>query len=243
LEKFAGMNDITSANRHTDIIFQHSVTTEQIHQIKSRILDMAARCIDLNNRNRQMFYLRDLEDDPIQFARDFTSILYYGNFPSGDNWTVADILAWKWSEMTGKYIGCQFWSNDARTLFLQKMDGIEYYTIDYAQNVACNLARRNPDINKKITHEHVFPRSLFCQELQKLFRDTVPERNKIKTLFSRLAIGCVVLESEHRKMKDSSPNRVNPWRRYEGITLVENPNWPKEHQTLIDQAKLQIAPA
>jgi hypothetical protein len=58
--------------------------------------------------------------DPAHYHRLRTIIsphLYYKSFNLREKQILANELIWKWTEATGKYIGCQFWSVEAQDLF------------------------------------------------------------------------------------------------------------------------------
>jgi hypothetical protein len=63
--------------------------------------------------------------------------------------------------------------------------------------------------------------------------------DQVEKVIERLAIGCVVLESEHPPRK-ALFDENNPWLRYKqaNIALVKNPNWPTQHRKLIKAAGL-----
>ena len=62
----------------------------------------------------------------------------------------------------------------------------------------------------------------------------------LERLFSRLAVGCVVLEREHPG--PSAGDEENPWRRYAqaGIALARQPALVIEHKNLIEEAGVRV---
>jgi hypothetical protein len=154
------------------------------------------------------------------------------------------VLAWKWSETTGKFIGCPFWSLSAKTVFDHEIALLHDPSLEDAWKLSQSLGQKIRKIDQQLTHEHVFPKRFFCEILRNYQPTGIQDINALRALFSRLAIGCVVLESEHPPHAPNAwANRDNPWRRYQGITLVENPAWPEEHKLLIARAGLQIVPS
>jgi len=174
-----------------------------------------------------------------QYRSYFNSVLYCKSFAPAARRTIADELAWKWSETTGKFIGCPFWSVGAKNLFDREVTKYHTRSLQDAWTLAECLASNARNHDQQITHEHVFPKQHFCTIL---ISEGTDNMNELRDLFYGLSIGCVVLESEHRQMPNKA-NRDNPWRRYEGIiTLVENPAWPEKQKRLIAEAKLQVMP-
>lgn len=208
-------------------VFQYHATPSQIGIIKSRILDLASQCIIRNSVGGEFPYINDpTEKLGIKYANDFRAILYYGSFSPHKKRTIADELTWKWSETTGKFIGCPFWSLDAKSMFDREMDKLSNPYLQDAWKLADCLSVSSRNHNQQLTHEHVFPRQWFCKILSS---ENINDRNELESLFSRLAVGCVVLESEHRRMPNTN-NRNNPWKRYQGIiTLAKNPATGGEH--------------
>jgi len=146
-------------------------------------------------------------------------------------------LIWKHSELTGKYCGCQFWSVSAKRLFdtklLELVDGRPPTSTD-ASDVACFLSKKIHG-EKQLVHEHVFPRA----ELRALLgREVRLDYQYVAETIERLAVGCVVLENEHKLVNRTKGDSINPWRRYGGkIKLFENENWPISHPSHLELIK------
>jgi hypothetical protein len=231
-------------------IFQCHASPPQIKTIRDRILLLADQCKNRRGMNKDFPHITDMAISlSAQYISDFNSVLYSGlPFKRRKKLTIADELTWKWTELTGKFVGCQFWSLGAARLFNDELKNkYNNPSLEDGWTLAGRLDdRRGPDGRRRpddqiITHEHVFPIKFFRGIL------SAPERareiNELRQLFSRFAIGCVVLQSEHPS--NCPYDRDNPWRRYrdKGITLAENPNWPDEHKDLIRLAELQAVPA
>jgi hypothetical protein len=217
-------------------VFQHHATPSQIDTMRGRILTLADQCINRHGVDTNFPNINDVAESLSDESRyKFNSVLYCQTFAPAKKRTIADELAWKWSETTGKFIGCPFWSLDAKDLFDRELTK-STTTLQDAWTLAYHLASNARSHNQQITHEHVFPKRRFCEILFSM--RTPVALNELRGLFSHLAVGCVVLESEHPS--NHLANRDNPWRRYEGITLVENLGWPEEHKRLIEQAGLQV---
>jgi len=151
-------------------------------------------------------------------------------------------LIWKYTELTGKYCGCQYWSVAAKSLFDQDRNSSPMK--DRYQLAKCLCDRKLID-NNRFEHEHVFPIKRGCENfvdyLSGLSKSSI-SHNEIKALLDRLAVGCVVTGSEHKKVHKIPGNFENPWLRYEGkIQLVPNPNWQPPQIALIKQARLVLA--
>jgi benzodiazapine receptor len=167
--------------------------------------------------------------------------LYYGAYAPRAGKSVyasLDELHWKYSEVTGKYCGCQFWSERAKLLFesslLEHVNG-KTPTLKDAKGVAKFLSTKARK-EFQLVHEHVFPRA----ELRKLLdRESSLGSQLVAETVQRLAIGCVVLECEHRLVNKTKGDSINPWRRYTGkIRLCPNQNWSASHLELIKDAGL-----
>ena len=208
-------------------VFQHH-TDNNIENVRKKIIEMICRCLE----SRQ----------PIA---TFSLPLYcksYNLRGSKDVRATLDELAWKRSELTGKFVGCQFWSAKAKSLLDQRlaecMKG-RAPTLDDAWQVADWLSKQNAEIDQKLTHEHVFPRADLLRLLQELNAPITADL--VETLIERLAVGCVVSEREHRTL-DRRGDTDNPWRRYARarIAMAYNPFWPAEHKSLIESAGLKV---
>ena len=151
-----------------------------------------------------------------------------------------DALLWKYSELTGKYCGCQFWSDGAKSLFERKLpehlNGRPSTSRD-ARRVAACLSKKTQGGNQ-LVHEHVFPRAELRTKL--LLDREIPNGSQyLAATIERLAVGCVVLGSEHDLVNRAKGDGINPWRRYKGkIKLFKNQNWPTSHMGLIRDAEL-----
>jgi hypothetical protein len=159
-------------------------------------------------------------------------------------------LAWKRSELTGKFIGCPFWSVGAYHLFAtciarQGIDNVKdaERLIDILQS---KKEYEDPDrttkidllFNLRITHEHVFPRKSFVTKICKEWRNE--SEKKLLDRFDTYAVGFVVLESEHISLGEAILD--NPWQRYaDKIFLLPPPSWIKDEPW--GQQHLQFARA
>lgn len=211
-------------------VFQYQ-TEVNIENVRKSLGDLVRQCLE--------------SGEPLTKTKFDEKIpkLHYGSYPqrAGKDMNASlDALHWKYSELTGKYCGCQFWSEGAKRLFEGKL-------LEYANGraPAPNDAGRVANfLSKKIhgeyqlVHEHVFPRA----ELRKrmlLDRDALLASGRLAETLERIAIGCIVLESEHKLLKNRECDYDNPWRRYTGkIRLVENQNWPASQRELIAAAGL-----
>ena len=144
---------------------------------------------------------------------------------------LANELIWKWTEATGKYLGCQFWSLKAKELLDREVAS----SADPKEVVKTLQSKIRRD-DAKITHEHVYPIKDMTLWLD--MRREKLDRDEIRSHLERLCVGCVVLESEHKKMGGS--DHTNPWLRYKeaGIALAANPAWPNVQKRLIEEAGL-----
>lgn len=159
-----------------------------------------------------------------EMREKYRRILQYGGFSPGKR-PLANELIWKWTEATGKYVGCQFWSTGAKSVFDQEVVrsvGAWPITATQAKTLEKELSSKSRQDGIKLTHEHVYP----IKDIKRLFPSTRSlTREEIRELLERQCVSCVLLESEHpRRVRGTSPNS---WLRYKnaGIRLADNPTW------------------
>jgi hypothetical protein len=227
-------------------VFQH--TAENTEKLRETIIDDVLQCIKNAEHHGAHPLLGDLRMDmgeevygqlKDKYDNKCDPLLYYRSFSLG-GLTLLDGLSWKWTEATGKYIGCQFWSNGAKALVDDERNryGKELYLKEDAWKIAAGFSQRDRlPKSSRITHEHVYPR----KDFKRLpFHAPNQSRDTIRALFDRLCIGCVVLESEHPRKCLDPANPENPWLRYAhaGIKLADNPEWPLLQREMIEEAGL-----
>ena len=214
----------------SDCVFQYQAEIS-IENVRKSLVDMIRQCLESGGPITKAEFDRTIPE------------LHYGTYPlrAGKNIdTSLDALLWKYSELTGKYCGCQFWSEGAKRLFEEKLSehaNGRKPTPDDARRVAAILSKKIRG-EQQLVHEHVFPRA----ELRKRLlsdRDTLLASGLLAVTLERIAIGCIVLRSEDRLLKNRDRDYDNPWRRYTGrIKLAENKYWPIPHRELIAAAEL-----
>lgn len=143
---------------------------------------------------------------------------YYDKFCAKVMAELFSIFFWKYTEASGKYAGCCYWSVRA------------------ASRVAKDIPLR---------HEHLVPRKILIDMFFKLRED---ELHKIEELFRRYCIGVVVTAEEDRllnkagfKQKMPADNWLeNPWVRYAHveIKIARNPRIPAEMYGLLERMQL-----
>ncbi len=210
IQKSHQMGRISSARVRRDIpfkgVFQCHANASQIDAIKEKILDLANQCIVRHGVNANLPYIDDgTRKLDHEYRRAFTAMLYCDSFaprdrksPTGWSGTIADILAWKWSEATGKLIGCPFWSVAAKDLFDREKSKRPVPWLEDAWRLAKRLNAKRlygqpRDRTERLVHEHVFPKKFFCKHLLELQKG-ICDIDKLRGIFSRLAVACVVLE-------------------------------------------------
>jgi hypothetical protein len=145
-------------------------------------------------------------------------------------------VSWKWSELTGKYAGCQFWTSEALRVasgFVSQMNG---GSLKKSLEEASRLRH-----DESIQHEHVFPREAWIARMTPLVgRGEPPSESELEALLDRLCIGCVVTRAEHSEVDRRMGIFENPWLRYgsSSIRLVPNPAWTEPHVSWIRAAGL-----
>jgi hypothetical protein len=153
--------------------------------------------------------------------------------------TLSNELIWKWTEATGKYVGCQFWSIEAKSLFDAEVEvcGGWPITSKVKKTIEAKLQGKGPVPDRKLTHEHVYP----IKDMKILLSNLEsPDAARVLEHFDRQCVSCVVLESEHKKVMKARGVDGNPWHRYRDaqILLAENPAWPQMQRALISAAGL-----
>jgi len=129
---------------------------------------------------------------------------------------------WKYSEAFGKTRGNAFWSQRALNHFLAGGS------------------------SKELRHEHVFPQNQLIEMMREL---EDPDDSDIQQLFSKYAIGVVLLKDEDtllaaagRKLVSVEGGLLNPWLRYDlgtqRIIVVEHEGIPSWHAARLHEAKL-----
>jgi hypothetical protein len=218
-------------------IFQHDADSQKSRRLLMAIYDCVYRCVTLRV--------------PIEEGEFPSDLLYCKSYNlrgnRNDPRNTLDELIWKRSEITGKFIGCPFWSVAAKALFekerTKSMSGQSASLFD-AERIAesLNKVKGTEGLERphsaRLMHEHVFPRDHLIRELQNL--GTSAKREPLEKLIERLAVGCVILKSEDSLLRQRDGDPKNPWQRYRTgkITLVDNPAWPAEHRKMIFDADL-----
>jgi hypothetical protein len=171
-----------------------------------------------------------------QMRRKYQNLLHYGVFSLPAKRAAVNELIWKWTEATGKYVGCQFWSVGAHLLFdsaVRECGGWPI-TAKTARRIEQTLSEWSRAVECRLTHEHVYP----IKDMKRwLGARTNPTREDFRIHLERQCVSCVLLESEHDR---SEGNDANPWLRYKkaGIRLVSNPAWPDAQRAWIMEADL-----
>lgn len=142
--------------------------------------------------------------------------------------------SWLWSERTGKYSGCAFWSTAAAEDY-RELARDNPATTPHGLDL---LAQRITRGLLQLQHEHVFPR----QDLKRRVNPTLGQARSHEEawdLLDRYCQGCVVTREEHLRLP-AHGHPSNPWMRYRGlgIRLVDNPAWSERHRGWITEAAL-----
>ncbi len=147
------------------------------------------------------------------------------------------------TEATGKFVGCQFWSNEAKNFFngvLTKRYG-DKPTFNDAWNLAKELSSTKYG-RRALNHEHVFPIMKLREILlnPSAFRHFTSSLAHLEKFFERAVVGCVLLKGEHEEIHSSLEDSENPWMRYQdsSIKLVPNPIWTDAQRKLVVDANL-----
>ena len=149
-----------------------------------------------------------------------------------------DQCAWKWSEVTGKYVGCAYWSVEAARSFLDFRSGALQTSLWKAGRSAAKRRRGA----RQLQHDHVFPRRNWFDLMSPLVGDEYRLRDcDIRNSLEHYCIGCVVTREEHGRLNCEEGDQINPWRRYAraGVRLINNPEWPDQHRRWIHEAMVE----
>jgi hypothetical protein len=217
-------------------IFDHDADRNMVEALRAAVVE------DLHalhsNTNFGSMTAADLDPEAYGAMRDkYRRILHYGVFSLPGKRAVANELIWKWTEATGKYVGCQFWSIGAKSVFDQEVQSAKGWpiTVRLARMLERKLSKKSRPNAIKLTHEHVYP----IKEIKLLLasKDN-PTKEEIRELLERQCMSCVLLESEHDR---SAGHDSNPWLRYKkvgDIRLANNPAWLESQRKAIIQAGL-----
>jgi hypothetical protein len=173
----------------------------------------------------------------MEMREKYHRILHYGVFSLPGKRKLANELIWKWTEATGKYVGCQFWSVGAKAVFDQEVISAGGWPITarIARTLELKLSAKSRPNVIKLTHEHVYP----IKDMKSLLASRYPlTREEIREQLERQCMSCVLLESEHDR---SAGHDSNPWLRYTNagnIRLADNPAWLNSQRKAIIQAGL-----
>jgi hypothetical protein len=176
-----------------------------------------------------------------EMREKYHRILHYGVFSLPGKRTLANELIWKWTEATGKYVGCQFWSIGAKSVFDQEVRSAGGWpiTVRLARTLERKLSTKSRPNAIKLTHEHVYP----IKDIKLLLASkNSPTREEIRELLERQCMSCVLLESEHDRSAGHDPN---PWLRYTNagnIRLADNPAWPDSQRKTDHSSRTSLTP-
>jgi hypothetical protein len=220
-------------------VFDHTAQSEVVEKLRSVVIhDIHWMCNTY--RDVERVTVAELDPDVYKALKEkYRQLLHFGNFGLPKPRTLANELIWKWTEATGKYVGCQFWSANAKKLFDREVESVGGWPITekLARAIEKRLSAKSIDgkarpSNGKLTHEHVYP----IKDLKKFLRaNDQLSLNDIRELFDRQCVSCIVLESEHDRLRGDD---LNPWVRYAKaeIMLADNPTWAETQRKAIADA-------
>jgi len=145
-------------------------------------------------------------------------------------------VSWKWSELSGKYAGCPFWSTEA----LRVVVGLDARWPGRTLKRVCERVSKGYFL-ESIQHESVFPRLEWVARLQALVgTDAVPSEPELEALLDCFSVGCVLTRAQVDEVGSRPSNADNPWLRFQGtsIRLLPNPAWTEPQRTSIHAAGL-----
>jgi hypothetical protein len=224
-------------------VFHHSVQPEAAEKLRAIVVNDIRWMYDTFPDIRKVSRAALGPDVYITLKEKYDPLLHFGNFNLTTSRTLAYELIWKWTEATGKYVGCPFWSENAKALFDTEVLSAGGWPIQpaLAKKIAKRLSEKGANEEKsvpkaKLTHEHVYPIKDMKRRLYSYAERSIEE---IRGLFDRYCVGCVVLESEHNQLSVEGDD-TNHWVRYAeaGIKLAPNPAWPDSQRRMIVAAGL-----
>lgn len=217
-------------------VFHNNADPAKLNELRTAVIDDVSFLND-KYANFGKIGATDLSPDDLARMRErYRRLLHYGAFSLPGKRAVANELIWKWTESTGKYLGCQFWSFKAKELFDLEVANCGGWpiTLQMARSLELKLSKKSRPKNSRLTHEHVYP----IKDMKRwLSGQAKPNREEIRNHFERQCVGCVILETEHDRTRGDDEN---PWLRYKnaGITLALNSAWPDTQHVLIGEAGL-----
>ncbi len=134
--------------------------------------------------------------------------------------------SWEWTDNTGAYVGCPYWTEDALKLLFGEF-----------QNTNELIGRKavSEKVKSHVIHEHIVPRNYFINYIISCY-----ETNKAPTEQNlNKMMACIVTKAEDKILsnhgyKQTMPDNVkelepvqNPWQRYidSGITKIYKIEW------------------
>ncbi|MBM3988587.1 MAG: hypothetical protein FJ294_11605 [Planctomycetes bacterium] len=145
-------------------------------------------------------------------------------------------VSWKWSELSGKYIGCPFWSTEA----LRVVVGLDERWPGRTPKRVCERVSKGYFL-ESIQHESVFPRLEWVARLQALVGTaSIPSEPDLEALLDRFSVGCVLTRTQVDEVAARPSNADNPWLRFQGtsIRLLPNSAWTEQQRASIREARL-----
>ena len=111
-------------------------------------------------------------------------------------------LFWKFTEASGKIIGCQYWSSEA---------------IKMLESIYSAEKPNKSLLGSKLRHEHLTPRKVMCQYLFSLSSPTLED---VSLYLDKHCIGVIITREEDAMLtkcglRSKVPeNSIDPWDRY-----------------------------
>jgi hypothetical protein len=147
-------------------------------------------------------------------------------------------ISWEWTDNTGAYVGCPFWTEGALKILFSGFQNT---------NELIEKKAISENVKSKVIHEHIVPRNYFINYIISCY-----EKYEAPTMenLSKM-VACVVTKEEDARIskrgyKKTMPNNItslekvdNPWQRYinSDITKIYQITWDNKiikNITLID---------
>ena len=145
---------------------------------------------------------------------------------------VIDEVIWKWTEMSGKIIGCKYWSVNA----LKELEA------NYSNVVSGKV---------KLIHEHVVPRNYLIKRILNI--SSAISKEEAIIILNKFVLGCVITKDENRRLstvaqktlpdqfvQKDSQFYLDPWVRYRlgkiNVNKIDwsNPRDPKVESVIVE---------
>lgn len=165
-----------------------------------------------------------------QILKDFETVCLTKVISKQAVYDMAWRTSWEWTDNTGAYIGCQYWTEDALKILFEDF---------YSSNIDAFIGRKalSKNVDGKVIHEHIVPRNYFINYIMSCYDNKkAPKEENLNKMMA-----CIVTKEEDKILSENGykqvmPNNIkeleaveNPWQRYinSKITKIYKIEWDK----------------